>query len=120
MESAFGEVTVFLAADINELNQPIFEWGTIEEGPGGVRQQTDRGVPDSSEFDRENSRISARLAADRINQFTGFEIVGTTSTGTNASSWQKIGTSVTGGLLLRTDSANGPSFTVGEGCDVGG
>ena len=58
------------------------------------------------------NKITIRLSLDKVNAAVGFNVLGTTSTNTQAQAQILIGTSVSGGLLLNSDSASGSDFRI--------
>jgi len=117
--SVFDGIRVFVSSNITETTAPAFQYGTIAPDPDtGVNRQTNLGPADSGIL--EGNRITVRLGADKINAAVGFDVVGTTSTATQAQAQILIGTSLTGGLLLNSDNANGSDFRVEADGNGGG
>ncbi|MGH8496351.1 MAG: S8 family serine peptidase [Gammaproteobacteria bacterium] len=118
--SVFDGIRVFVSSNITETTAPEFEYGTIAPDPDtGINTQTNLGPADSGVV--EGNRITVRLGIGKVNAAVGFDVVGTTSTATQAQAQILIGTSLTGGLLLNSDNANGSDFVVdGNGGDGGG
>lgn len=109
--SVFDGIRVFVSTNITETTAPEFEYGTIAPDPDtGVNRQTNLGAADWGAI--EGNRISVKLGVDKINAAVGFDVIGTTATATQAQSQILIGTSLTGGLLLNSDDANGADFHV--------
>jgi serine protease AprX len=111
MSSSFGQTAIFVTAAVDETGAVSYEYGTIAPDPQtGIQTQTSLGAADSGQIS--GSQIIIRLAVAKINSAIGSNIVGTTSTGTEAKSQILIGASATGGLLLNADSAAGRDFVV--------
>ncbi len=111
MKSDFGSTSVYVSATLTETGTPSFQYGTITTLPDGTSNQQSLGSPDSGVVN-ENS-IIVRLSLDKINQAVGFNVLYTISKNTEADTWEQIGTSLTGGLLLNSDTAQGSDFQVG-------
>lgn len=113
MEFVVGGATVFVGAERTLLGDE-FEWGTVAPDPNtGVNTQTNRGQPDSAVI--EGNTIRWRLAAQRVSDALGFDVVGEKGSAIAANAWTLIGTSFTGGLLLRADVGLGADFVIGGG-----
>jgi serine protease AprX len=114
INSNFGGVTVFVSASVTETGAMSYEYGHFTK-IGNTTNQSADGTPDSGQV--VGNQIVIRLAVDKINAVvdtvsnqTGTNIVGTTSKNTAAKAQILIGTSLTGGLLLNSDSATGKDF----------
>lgn len=114
--SMFSTVRLFVSTNVTETGEVTFTHGTVAPDPDtGVNTQTNLGPADEGRL--EDNNIIVELALDRINEAVGFDVLGSTSTSTEADSWILIGTSVTGGLLLRAESASGRDVVVGPSDD---
>jgi subtilisin family serine protease len=110
--SVFGNTQVFVSTNVTETGAITHTHGTIALDPDtGINTQTNLGPADAGRI--EGNFITVELGLNRINDAVGFDVLGTTSTDTQANAWILIGTSFTGGLLLNADSASGTDFTVG-------
>jgi hypothetical protein len=76
----------------------------------GTPNQESLGAADSGAID--GNRITIRVSLDKINAAVGHNVIGQTSTLTQAKAQVLIGASATGGLLLNSDSATGQDFKV--------
>jgi serine protease AprX len=111
MSSSFGTTAIFVTAAVDETGAVSYEYGTIAPDPQtGIQTQTSLGAADSGAIS--GNQIIIRLGVSKINSAIGSNIVGTTSTGTEAKSQILLGASVTGGLLLNADNAAGRDFVV--------
>ena len=110
VSSVFNGVTVFVSANVSETGEVVYEYGHYEQLPNGTNNQVGDGAPDSGEV--VGNQIRIRVAVASINAIAGANVVGTTSTGTGANAQILIGSSVTGGLLLSSDTASGSDFVV--------
>jgi serine protease AprX len=110
VSSAFNGVTVFVAAQVSETGEVVYEYGHYETLPNGTNNQVGDGAPDSGEV--VGNQIVIRVPVASINAIAGTNVVGTTSTGTGANAQILLGTSATGGLLLSSDTASGSDFVV--------
>ncbi|HET6890749.1 MAG TPA: S8 family serine peptidase [Pyrinomonadaceae bacterium] len=111
MTSRFGATDVFVTASIDELGTS-FRYGRITTLATGTRNQQTLGAADSGEII--GNRIFINLGLDKVNAAVEANVLNTTSTNTSAQAQILIGTSVSGGLLLNSDSASGADFRVGE------
>jgi subtilisin family serine protease len=109
LTSAFGQTKIFVTASVDETAN-TFEYGKITTLATGTENQETIGAVDSGEI--VGNRIVIKLGLDKINAAVGSNVLGTTSTGTQAEAQILIGSSLTGGLLLNSDSATGSDFTV--------
>jgi serine protease AprX len=109
--SKFGATEIFVSASIDET-VTTYEYGRITILATGTRNQEGLGAADSGQMT--GNKIVIRLSVDKINAALGggADIVGTNSTGTQAQAQILIGTSLSGGLLLNSDSASGSDFKV--------
>jgi serine protease AprX len=110
ISSVFNGVEVFVSAGVSETGEMTYEYGHFEQLPNGTPNQVGDGAPDSAAIS--GDQIVIRVAVSKINALAGQNVVGTTSTGTNARAQILVGTSATGGLLLNSDSATGSDFKV--------
>jgi hypothetical protein len=109
MTSSFGPTQIFVTATVDETAN-TFEYGRITTLATGTQNQETIGAVDSGEF--VGNRIVIKLGLEKINAAVGGNVLGTTSTGTNAAAQILIGSSLTGGLLLNSDSATGSDFKI--------
>jgi subtilisin family serine protease len=112
MSSAFGATTIFVTAAILETGEPHFTYGKITTLATGTRNQQNLGPVDAG--DMTGNTITIRLGLDKVNAAVGSDVLYSTSTSTAAQAQILIGASVSGGLLLSSDSAEGSDFKVGE------
>lgn len=110
MTSAFGPTQIFVTASIDET-VTTYRYGKITVLATGTRNQQTIGTADSGEII--GNQIIIRLSLDKINAAVGSDVFGTVSTGTQAQAQILIGSSLSGGLLLSSDSASGSDFKVG-------
>ena len=111
MMSSFGQTQVFVTASVDETTTS-FNYGTITTLATGTQNQQTIGAADSGGIS--GNEITVRLSVDKISSAVGFNVLGTTSTGTTANAQILIGSSLTGGLLLSSDQASGSDFFVGD------
>ncbi len=109
VQSRFGDTDVFVTAAVTET-ATTYEYGTITTLQTGTPNQQSIGAVDSGRM--EGNRITISLSIDKINAAVGHDVLGETSTLTQAKAQVLIGTSATGGLLLNSDSATGQDFKV--------
>lgn len=109
MTSNFGATQVFVTASVDET-ATTFEYGRITTLATGTRNQETLGAADFGEIN--GNEITIRLGRSKANTAAGSEILGTTSTGTLAQAQILIGSSITGGLLLSSDTASGSNFDI--------
>ena len=114
MTSSFGETEIFVTASVEETGT-TYEYGKITVLATGTRNQETLGSADAGSISGDT--IEVRLSRQKINEAVGFDVLGTSSTGTKANSQIMIGSSLTGGLLLNSDSANGSDFEVRDESD---
>jgi subtilisin family serine protease len=111
--SVFDGIRVFVSTSVVETTAVEADYGTIAPDPNtGVNTQTTIGPADSVEI--AGNRVLVRLGLDKIDAAVGFGVLDTVSTATQAQAQILIGTSLTGGLLLNSDSATGSDFRVGD------
>ena len=110
LTSNFGETAIFVNASIDETST-TYKYGRITALATGTKNQETLGTADSGEIS--GNKITIRLSLDKINAAVAKNVFGTTSTGTKADSQILIGSSLSGGLLLNSDTATGSDFTVG-------
>lgn len=101
--------TLYVTTSIDGVGAPTFNYGTIVV-QNSVRNQTSLGSADSGEI--RGNQIIVRLSVDKVNAAVGYDVVGTTSTGTQAVAQLLIGAEGTG-LLLAADTASGSDFVIG-------
>lgn len=109
LTSTFGATDVFVTASIDEA-ATTYEYGKITTLPTGTQNQETLGAVDSGEIS--GNKIIIRLSLDKVNAAVGSNVFGTTMTNTSAEAQVLLGASVTGGLLLNSDSASGSDFKV--------
>ncbi|HEX5708438.1 MAG TPA: S8 family serine peptidase [Pyrinomonadaceae bacterium] len=109
MTSNFGGTEIFVTASVDEA-ATTYEYGRITTLATGTRNQETIGPADAGQMT--GNRIVVRVSLDKINAALGSNVLGTTSTGTQAQAQVLIGTSASGGLLLNSDSATGSDFRV--------
>lgn len=100
--------TLYVTAAVDGLGTQTFEYGTIVV-ENSIRNQTTLGTADSGEI--RGNQIIVRLSLDKVNAAVGFNVVGTTSTATQAIGQILIGAAGTG-LLFPADVATGSDFRV--------
>ncbi len=111
MQSSFGTTQIFVTASVDET-ATTYEYGRITTLATGTQNQETIGAADAGEFG--SNEITIRLDLAKINAAVGINVLGTTSTSTQARSQIMIGSSLTGGLLLNSDSATGSDFDIEE------
>ena len=109
LRSTFGTTEVFVTASVDET-ATTFEYGTITTLPTGTQNQETIGAADFGEMN--GNEITIKLALSKVNAAVGSDVLGTTSTSTEAQAQILIGSSLTGGLLLSSDLATGSSFDI--------
>ena len=109
LTSAFGATEVFVTASVDET-ATTFEYGKITTLPTGTQNQQTIGAADFGEIS--GNEITIRLGLDKVNAAVGSNVLGTTSTNTQAEAQILIGSSLTGGLLLNSDQGTGSSFDI--------
>jgi hypothetical protein len=109
MISKFGATEVFVMASADET-ATTYKYGKITTLATGTRNQQTLGTVDSGVI--HGNQIIIRLGLDKINTAVGMNVLGTTSTGTQAQSQILIGSSLSGGLLLNSDAASGSDFAL--------
>ena len=112
MTSSFGAVQVFVTASSNET-ATTYKYGTITTLATGTRNQQTIGDADLGQIN--GNEITIKLSLDKVNAAVGSNVLGTTSTATQAQAQILIGSSLSGGLLLSADQATGSDFQVGGG-----
>ncbi len=111
LTSAFGQTKVFVTASIEEL-ATTYEYGKITTLATGTQNQETIGAADSGEI--VGNQIIIKLSLDKINAAVGSNVLGTVSTGTDVKAQIMIGSSLSGGLLLASDTATGSDFNVSD------
>lgn len=101
--------TLYISAAVNAASAPTFEYGTIVV-TNGIQNQTTLGAADAGEI--RGNQIIVRLSLDKVNVAVGYNVVGTTTTATEARAEILLGTNATGGLLLAADTATGSDFRI--------
>jgi subtilisin family serine protease len=109
MTSAFGAVEVFVTASVDET-AVTYEYGKITTLATGTQNQQTIGAADFGAID--GNEITIKLGLAKVNAAVGSDVLGTTSTNTQAEAQILIGSSLSGGLLLNADSGTGSSFDV--------
>jgi hypothetical protein len=107
--SSFGAVEVFVTASVDET-ATTYEYGTITTLATGTQNQETIGATDFGTID--GNEITIKLGLDKVNAAVGHDVLGTTSTNTQADAQILIGSSLSGGLLLNSDSGTGSSFDI--------
>ncbi|HSU26110.1 MAG TPA: S8 family serine peptidase, partial [Pyrinomonadaceae bacterium] len=115
LTSSFGQTQVFVTASVDET-ATTYEYGTITTLATGTENQQTIGAADFGQIS--GNEITIKLSLDKINAAVGANVLGTTSTGTKADAQILIGSSLSGGLLLNSDTASGSDFFVGGGPDT--
>jgi len=101
--------TLYISAAVSATGAPTFEYGTIIVS-NGIRNQTTLGSADGGEI--RGNQVIMKLSVDKVNTAVGYNVVGTTSTATDAIAQILLGTDATGGLLLAADTATGSDFRI--------
>lgn len=114
LTSSFGQTKIFVTASVDEA-ATTFEYGRITTLATGTTNQETIGPADVGEITQ--NEVTIRLSIAKINEAVGTDVRGTVSTNTLASAQILIGSSLTGGLLLNSDSASGSDFDVAEASD---
>jgi hypothetical protein len=114
LTSTFGQTQVFVTASVDET-ATTFEYGHITTLATGTQNQETLGAADFGEIN--GNEITIKLSLDKINAAVGSNVLGTTSTGTEAEAQILIGSSLTGGLLLNSDQATGSDFQIAGQAD---
>ena len=109
LTSAFGTVEVFVTASVDET-AVTYEYGKITTLATGTQNQETIGAADFGAI--EGNEITIKLGLEKVNAAVGTNVLGTTSTNTQAEAQILIGSSLTGGLLLNADSGTGSNFDV--------
>ena len=112
LTSAFCTVEVFVTASVDET-AVTYEYGKITTLATGTQNQETLGAADFGAID--GNEITIKLGLGKVNAAVGHDVLGTTSTNTQARAQILIGSSLSGGLLLNADSATGSSFDIGPG-----
>ena len=112
LTSAFGTVEVFVTASVDET-AVTYEYGKITTLATGTQNQETLGAADFGAID--GNEITIKLGLEKVNAAVGSNVLGTTSTNTQAEAQILIGSSLSGGLLLNSDSGTGSSFDVAPG-----
>ncbi len=110
--SAFGAVEVFVTASVDET-AVTYEYGKITTLATGTQNQETIGAADFGAID--GNEITIRLGLEKVNAAVAQDVLGTTSTNTQAEAQILIGSSLSGGLLLNADSGTGSSFDIAPG-----
>ena len=111
LTSAFGQTQIFVTASVDET-ATTYEYGRITTLATGTQNQESLGAVDAGEI--VGNKIIIKLSLDKINAAVAGNVRGTTSTGTKAEAQILIGSSLSGGLLLNSDSATGANFDVSD------
>jgi hypothetical protein len=109
LTSAFGAVEVFVTASVDET-AVTYEYGTITTLATGTQNQETIGAADFGAID--GNEITIKLSLEKVNAAVGSNVLGTTSTNTQAEAQILIGSSLSGGLLLNSDSGTGSNFDI--------
>ena len=113
LTSAFGAVEVFVTASVDET-AVTYEYGKITTLATGTQNQETIGAADFGAID--GNEITIKLGLEKVNAAVGSNVLGTTSTNTQAEAQILIGSSLSGGLLLNADSGTGSSFDIAPSC----
>jgi subtilisin family serine protease len=98
------DTTIYVTATMTQTGGTSFSYGKITILPSGTNQQTSLGTPDSGEIN--GNQIIIRLSVDKMKTALGYDVVGLTSTTTEARA--QVGVA----LLFASDIANGSNFVV--------
>lgn len=109
LTSAFGAVEVFVTASVDET-AVSYEYGKITTLATGTQNQETIGAADFGVID--GNEITIKLSLEKVNAAVGRDVLGTTSTNTQAEAQILIGSSLSGGLLLNADSGTGSSYDI--------
>ncbi|HEY8562997.1 MAG TPA: S8 family serine peptidase [Pyrinomonadaceae bacterium] len=109
LTSAFGQTQIFVTASVDETAN-TFEYGRITTLATGTENQETLGAVDAGAIN--GNQIVIKLGLDKINAAVGGSVLGAVSTGTKAEAQILVGSSLTGGLLLNSDSATGGNFKI--------
>ncbi len=90
------------------VNGPAFSYGTITN-TGGVNVQNDLGAADSGQI--VGNQIIIRLSVNKLNAAVGYDVMGTTATGTQVIAQIEIG-ALGSGLFFPADSGTGANFKI--------
>lgn len=112
LTSAFGAVEVYVTASIDET-AVTYEYGKITTLATGTHNQETIGAADFGAIN--GNEITIKLGLEKVNAAVGSNVLGTTSTNTQAEAQILIGSSLSGGLLLNADSGTGSSFDIAPG-----
>ena len=110
--SAFGSTEVFVSSSVDEA-ATTFEYGKITTIPEtGTQNQESLGAADFGEI--VGNQITIRLSLDKVNAAVGSNVLNTRSTKRKPEAQILIGSSLTGGLLLNSDTATGADFEISD------
>jgi len=107
---AAATTLLYVTTAIDDPTGPVFFYGTIANA-NGVNTQTDLGAADSGEI--RGNQIIVRLSVDKVNAAVGYNVVGTTATGSQAIAQIVIG-ALGSGLLFPADVGRGSDFVIGN------
>ena len=98
-------MNIYVTATASDVGSMTYTYGKIDNSTA-VAQQNDLGDCDSGEVN--GNQIIIRLSVDKLKapEALGYDVVGKTSTGTEALAQVGVG------LLFAADTANGADFTV--------
>jgi subtilisin family serine protease len=99
-----ADTTIYVTATMTQTGGVSYSYGQITTLPSGTSQQTSLGTPDSGEIN--GNQIIIRLSVDKMKTALGYDVVGLTSTTTEARA--QVGVA----LLFASDIANGSNFVV--------
>ncbi|MDT5120917.1 MAG: serine protease AprX [Acidobacteriota bacterium] len=99
-----ADTTIYVTATMTQTGGVSYSYGQITTLPSGTSQQTSLGTPDSGEIN--GNQIIVRLSVDKMKTALGYDVVGLTSTTTEARA--QVGVA----LLFASDIANGSNFVV--------
>jgi serine protease AprX len=106
--AAAPTVLLYVTTAIDDPTGTTFSYGTITN-TSGVNVQNDLGAADSGQI--VGNQIIVRLDANKVNAAVGYNVVGTTATGTQVIAQVVIG-ALGAGLLFPADAATGSNFVI--------
>src|SRR6185436_16334632 len=102
----------YVTASVDET-ATTFEYGKITTLATGTQNQETIGSADFGAIDGNESTI--KLGLEKVNAAVERDVLGSTSTNTQAEAHILIGSSLSGGLLLNADSGSGSNFDIAPG-----
>ncbi|HBB94420.1 MAG TPA: hypothetical protein DC054_03440, partial [Blastocatellia bacterium] len=106
--AAAPTVLLYVTTAIDDPTGTTFSYGTITN-TNGVNVQNDLGAADSGQI--VGNQIIVRLDANKVNAAVGYNVIGTTATGTQVIAQVVIGV-LGAGLLFPADAATGSDFVI--------